>query len=291
MNERPCIRGCVLRGEHFAACPDFGLAESAEQARAAGVAGVPRCRGCVPRPARRGALICNGCYGRLRRMLDEAPDVVGRIRSHADPMKATAYDRARSGGTSIEAPAPVAADLIDAADAVMATLQAWSRYLDEGVWSPRPLRPGVDAVDAYQFAYLHAVAVLDGLDDLVNDLELITALCDQVFTRHDPDEHGEREAWSIADVLARYPAERREAGRGYEDEEPADVAVHAVPEWDDKLIPRAEAASLVGRDEKTLRRWVKQDRLHVAATTWMPRRVSWFRTSEVLAAAREASNA
>src|SRR5688572_5901582 len=115
MAERVCVRGCAVRGVHFAACPNFGDADE------------DGCRGCVPTVAREGALICDRCYKRLLATLAEAPDVIALIRSQADPLKAAVYDQEMvSGSASDEAPAPVRADLIDAADDMIRILRRWS---------------------------------------------------------------------------------------------------------------------------------------------------------------------
>lgn len=92
-------------GEHYAACrfsgPDY--------------VGPFPCDGCAPRECRDGSLVCDRCFGRMRALLADGPDLIGRVRSLADPMKATPTDKAPGGRSSAtEPPAPIDADLIDA---------------------------------------------------------------------------------------------------------------------------------------------------------------------------------
>lgn len=82
--DRACIRGCMRRGEHFAECTDYGTTDG-------------DCKGCVPSTAREGALVCNRCFYRVRRHLDDAPDLVAHLRSIADPTKAKQF-KLVSGG-------------------------------------------------------------------------------------------------------------------------------------------------------------------------------------------------
>lgn len=188
MNDRPCIRGCTIRGEHFAACPDFGKEDG-------------ECRGCRPKAARDRALICEGCYRRLRRFLDDAPDLIGHIRSIADPTKATRYDAAKIASTRPDIPAPVAPDLIDASEDIMRMLREWERTL-----LPTPLsrnggmRAGLGGDIAYDEASWCTDVILASLDILANRVE-VKALGDAVLTIH----VGEPPWWSVADALSRWP--------------------------------------------------------------------------------------
>ena len=107
-SDRTCARpGCMTRGKHFASCPDYGKTDG-------------DCRGCVPSEARDGAIICERCYRAVRGAITDAPDLVGHLRSIADPTKSSwNFDRL-SGGSRAELPAPVQAAII--ADNVAATL-------------------------------------------------------------------------------------------------------------------------------------------------------------------------
>lgn len=182
MTDRVCVRGCTVRGVHFAACPDFALGTAGE------------CKGCAPEFAADGVLICERCLKRLRYALDNVPDVLALIRSKADPLKAAVYDRERTSGGTVEgAPAPVAADLLDAADAIMATLANWSAQ----PWAAY-LPPGADAEQAHDRA---RKLVLDiDLMFVANRDDLVVALWADLFViSEDP------EVWSVARAVARHP--------------------------------------------------------------------------------------
>ncbi|TFD41731.1 hypothetical protein E3T37_03505 [Cryobacterium sp. TMT2-10] len=187
MAERVCVRGCAVRGVHFAACPNFGDADE------------DGCRGCVPTVAREGALICDRCYKRLLTMLEAAPDVIALIRSQADPLKAAVYDQEMvSGSASDAAPAPVKADLIDASDDMIRILRRWAGMRIIG------LEPGEESDAAHGHA-LEAVEVIVGmLDILVNDKEMILGLCADVIDMP-PTEH--KDAWTIIRAVRRWPTE------------------------------------------------------------------------------------
>ncbi|MCB8043665.1 hypothetical protein JM654_04000 [Microbacterium oxydans] len=73
-------------------------------------------------------LICERCYRSLRRHLEDAADIVGHLRSIADPTKAAVFDRIRVQSSAIEIPAPVAADLIDASNDITTTLNMWANH-------------------------------------------------------------------------------------------------------------------------------------------------------------------
>jgi hypothetical protein len=185
MSDRVCIRGCTRRGEHYAACPSFGTTDG-------------DCKGCVESEARDHSMICNRCHGRLRRALDATPDLLALIRSKADPLKAIAYDAERSSGGPTEAPAPVAADLIDAGDAVNRILRYWTGYED------RPLPPGLASDQAHDMAEwrsAHIVATLDTLTNNGGDLARLWADVIEMPT--------EADGWTIAKALARWPLEDR----------------------------------------------------------------------------------
>lgn len=191
---RACIRGCTVRDVHFATCPDFGKDDG-------------DCKGCAPRVARDGALICERCYRSLRKHLEDAPDVVGHLRSVADPMKAGAIDRSNPT-TRPEMPAPVAADLIDASNDIMQTLRMWELH----VWGEplpdrvRGLRAGIAADVAWDEAEWLASVLLAALDLLVNDSHQVEALCEAFLTVH----RGDPEVWTVADALARRPLDEQQ---------------------------------------------------------------------------------
>lgn len=182
MSDRPCIRGCTLPGVHFATCPDY--------ANPAG-----ECRGCAPVEARDGVLLCTRCYDRLRRRLEVAPDLVAHLRSTADPLKAAVYDRVRvQGTTSTEAPAPVAADLLDAADDIMHVIGGGK------------LAPGAASDAAYRQALDAVRFVLTGFDQIANDGKAILEWWRLVMSAELPEWP---EFWTITRALSRWPLEDR----------------------------------------------------------------------------------
>lgn len=178
-----CIRGCLRRGEHFAACPAFGREDG-------------ECRGCVPRSLRDGAVVCERCFYRLRRALEDLPDLVGMLRAKADPLKALDYTRAgqRRGSRDPGSPAPVSVVLLDAIHDLM---------LGIGV-SHRDIRPGQDSGDAYEVTLAEVGRVLEMLDAIVADEATAAAWCDFAFRVN-----GEDERWTIAGALKRWPLEER----------------------------------------------------------------------------------
>lgn len=232
MSDRVCIRGCLQRGVHYATCPWYGLTE--ETAPTA-VAMPNRCRGCAPKPARDHALICDTCFYRLRTLVRDSDDLYARLRSLADPMKATPTDKAPGGrAQQVEPPAPVDADLLDALNDLGHTLHDWGRHTD------------------YQLE--------QSLPGLVNDVEHVRVLGIGFLDRN-PLVDGIREFWSVQDAVDKWGVERRVKGEEPWQPEPdsAEVAF-ARPEWRDPLITKLQAAHIAG-SERTLRRWVEKDLL------------------------------
>ncbi|WEK60523.1 MAG: hypothetical protein P0Y60_14575 [Candidatus Microbacterium colombiense] len=170
----------------------------------------------------------------MRALLADGPDLVGRIRSLADPMKATPTDKEPGGGSgSAEAPAPVAADYIDALQMLDQMWRWW--HVD--------------------------------IADYSNDLDTITWLSGMVLD-HFPEVEGVREAWSVADAMAKWGPERRTRNEpSWFDPDalfdPKHDAPRDVPEWDDPIVGWADAAKLAGSDS-TLRRWIKKGEIQVA---------------------------
>lgn len=178
-----------MKDMHFAECEDFGM-----------TSGEGSCRGCVPREARDGALICERCYRRLRSLLEDAGDLLGHVRSLADPTKAGAIDRSNPSARP-ELPAPVAADLIDASDHIMRNLRQWALHLQGyGEYVASGLEAGASAAAAFEDASACAEVIVLALDDIVNDLHNVTTLCVGVLDRSD----GEPDTWTLADVAARW---------------------------------------------------------------------------------------
>ncbi len=228
MSDRYCIRGCVRRDEHYAACARYG----------GDYTGAFPCTGCAPAECRDGSLICDRCFGRMRALLADGPDLIGRVRSLADPMKATPTDKAPGGRSSAsEPPAPIDADLVDAL-AVLNRLEPW--------W------------------YVT-------LSDYSNDREVMTWLGEVVLDRH-PEVEGLRDGWSVADAMAKWGAERRTDVFVYPDDEGDDEPEAApVREWYDPLLTLQQAAKRAKVTQRQVQRWVQKDVVTVVAQHRGPR--------------------
>lgn len=164
---RSCIRGCMQRDEHFAACLDRNGTPS------------PGCKGCLPAEARDGDLLCARCYGRTLGALYDAPDLVGAIRARANPLKANVYDKVMVSGSLADGiPAPVAADLIEASDDLTRGLQGWADWAVPGsVPTHRGLRAGAEADDAQQLVLEATSVLVKALSTIANEADHIVELC------------------------------------------------------------------------------------------------------------------
>lgn len=195
-DDRHCVRGCTVKDVHFSSCPSFGDGEGGS------------CRGCAPRAAVGGMLVCEGCYRSMRRLIDDAPDLIAHLRSIADPTKARAYDAVSVSSSRPELPAPVAADLLDASNDVAVTLRMWeTRILHPEVEGRRfHLAAGIEGDVAADEARWCADVLLAALDLIANDKRQVLALSLAVLSRSlttSPD------FWSIADVDEKWSLEDR----------------------------------------------------------------------------------
>lgn len=260
-----CIRGCLT---HYAACPSFG------------VKGPTECPGCAPAPRAKDVLrandvlICDSCYRRLRFLLLSAGDILGRMRSLAQQGKAVVYSAARGSSAQSTSPDQVEAELLEAEHAVSAKLRYWREWISAG-------RKVLDAAMSAE--------------------EVAVPLCADILDRHDgPVESAT--AWTLADAHARWGVERRDRFVYPAEEEPGVVIVTPVHEWYDPLLEAKDAAKRAGISERQLRTWVKDEvispvaRLRQAPTPGIygagkrsggGRIVSWFRASEIDAAAEK----
>lgn len=201
MTDRVCVRGCAVRGVHFAACPDFGDD------------GPGLCDGCVPAEGRDGSWLCSRCYFRLRRMISEAPDIVGYLRSKADPSKAMVYDRIIVSGSKPDNSEPVDPLLTNASGDIIRVLRDWAELAD-GTNSGYRLEPGAGADLAHDVAERFVRVLLtvpekqktSPFHDIVSG-ELAEEMYDAVLIRHiaPPDEWSPNEYWSVADAASRWP--------------------------------------------------------------------------------------
>jgi len=244
VSDRVCARGCTKPAGpdgHWANCPDYGRA-----------ADESTCKGCVPRECRDGSLVCDRCFGRARKLLDDLPDLIARLRSVIDPSKATPTDKAPSGRRSSEPVAAVGSDPLDALIACETVLGWWWRWGED-------------------------------LQLMSNRLDALW-LFDMLLERH-PESDGIRDAWSVQDAVDRWGVERRPGKheRPWEDDEPSALLVALpVPEWGDELLNRADASRLAG-SPRTLRRWVQEELITPAVEIWVAgRKTTLFRASEIV---------
>ncbi|MDR6691492.1 hypothetical protein J2X55_002415 [Microbacterium sp. 1154] len=243
------------------------------------------CDGCAAEPTVGGTLVCSKCRGRFRFALREVPDLVGRMRSLIDPTSAIVYeDRARrTGSPSPEAPAPVAADLIDASEAVQKGLWRWS---PGGGW------PRSDAAEAFDDAEAAAAGILAHLDTWLSDEDDVFSLYRLLLERHPANEDGVREAWSVQDALDKWGAERREqpaeeavtASRALRPERVFDEeSARPIAEHGDRLLGGAQAAAIAG-SLRTLQRWAKAGEIVPEASPYVAgRKTPLYRESALLA--------
>lgn len=273
MSERDCVRECVQRDVHWANCTRSGgdWEEHPE-----------RCRGCAPRPARPAALICDRCYGRIRRLLAETPELIERIRSIADPTKAVVYSAVRAVGSRDEKHAPTPSDILDAVIQITSNMRDWAMYLEPGMFWDAGGAPGVGPVRLPGIAATTGV-IAQHLDTLANDRDQILRLSEAVLVNHPTADDGVRETWSVADAAARWGLERRTNDADWVEDEIEEL-VTDIPEWDDPVITLADAAKKVRKNERALQRWVKNGDLDIVARTRGPRgsQLAWVRTSTVL---------
>ncbi|MDJ1113221.1 hypothetical protein [Microbacterium dauci] len=139
----------------------------------------------------------------MRRLIDDAPDLIAHLRSVADPTKARVYDRVLVQSSQPELPAPVDASILDASNDIAVTLRIWeARVLHpEAETRAYHLRAGIEGDVAADSARWDADVVLAGLDLIANDKRQVLALGDALLARSgssSPD------FWSLADVAARW---------------------------------------------------------------------------------------
>lgn len=251
MSDRVCVRGCMQRDVHYAGCPWYGIDERLSPALEALPNAPQKCTGCAPRECRDGSLICDRCFGRMRGLLNDGPDMLARLQSLADPRKATPTDQPHFGSTSVEPVAPVPADLLDALAVV---------------------------------EYVVAVFDEDTLRQVSNDRERVLLMSEYVIERH-PAVDGERTAWSLQDAVDRWGVERRDRSKlAWEPDVDGELATFDVHEHGERFVSQRDAAVLVGVKRFTIARWTKQGLLN---PTRMPgprgSRTAMYRLSEVRA--------
>lgn len=268
-----CVLECSLRDVHFATCPDFGKEKTDAT-----------CRGCAPSPAFTGSVICSRCFGRIRNLLRDAPDLLGRIRSLSDPTKAMQIAAVKISSRPVEAIAPVGPDLLDAADAILGNLRDWALVVRTGAMPVHSRLSGMDAVTAYRLAVEYSRMIITHLEQLTDSPRLALDLAEAVIVIH-PEDAGERRAWSIADAADRWGVERRDRHVHPDvDAEPdREESAKPVREWYDPLLSVKDAAERHGLTTRAVRKWMTAGELPVAARARGPRGsvMLWAKASEV----------
>lgn len=231
MSERACVRvGCrsfevhpdgTREPRHYSACPSYKNPANTS------------CSGCVPGECRDGSLVCDSCFGKARALLDDTPDILGRLRALGDPAKSGwNWDREVIGGSApVVAPAPIGDDLLDAIHGVQTAM-----------------------------SYFAA-----GIEALSNDREAMGWLGPLVLDQHPPLPDGTRVAWSVRDARDRWGVESRHK-HAFPIDTLDDGVLDRVPVtgWWDPLRTVAEAAELRGVSERSTRKWVEKGLVPVA---------------------------
>jgi len=250
-----CVRGCIEEGRHFAACPSYGAIGTGEPGD---------CSGCVPSEPYRDLVVCERCRRKVRGMLRNAVDLVGRLESLMAQGKAVAYTPVKVPSQSATAPDPVGAELLDAHTQIVGNLNAWMPLFD---WT-----------------------TLGRLDSVLMDPELIDPLWAMVLDTHLVDAHGDRATWSLADAAMRWGIERRDRHVfPYTIDDDGQVVSKPAPvtEWYDPLLDARAAAQRAEISDRQLRTWVKSEVLkpHTKLRTPDGKVTSYFFASKVDAAA------
>lgn len=258
---RVCIRGCAVAGVHWATCPDF--------------AGEGTCSGCAPRAAKDMSLLCESCQGRLFRFLTEVPDLLGYMRTLADPTRVAVLGRVR--GVGDESPAPTPSDLLDALQAVTGTLRGWAVWAD-GAW---PALSSMEPAVVFADSQRKVNAILGRFGEIVNDLDLVTRLTVAVLDRNDPVD-GVRGFWSVGDARAVFGLESRRNQTTPDPDDDTVIEVNPNREWGNPILSPEEAETVAG-SARTFRRWRQKELIHPEGQVVIAGRlVQWFRYSDVV---------
>lgn len=241
-SDRFCLRGCLEVGAHYATCPSYGVADG-------------ECNGCAPEPARDRGMICDTCFRRMKGLLRDLPDLLGRMRSLSDPTRAVVFDRVRVSTSVTTASAPLDDDLADAIRVVESVLEVWLAYDRDLEW-------------------------------IANHEHAATWMGTYLLDEH-PAEHGVREGWSVLDAMRQWGVERREKGsyvNPIADVEPdRDIVAGGVVEWYDPILDSKDAASRAEISQRQLRNWVSDGILTPAAKLRSPDGTitKWFHASDI----------
>lgn len=181
MTDRTCIRGCTVTGLHYAACDSYGRTDGT-------------CTGCVLADARDGALVCGRCYGRLRRTLERAPELIEHIRTLTGNVSAKRFESEVRHRGAAHTHAPASADMLDAYRDIMATIYAGN------------LPAAATPAQAREHAEGGVGELLGNFATIVNDADSFAQWW-QIVVPHEVPTHPE--FWTISRALARWPLEDR----------------------------------------------------------------------------------
>lgn len=180
----------MRRGEHYAACPDYSQG------------GPGTCRGCVPRETVGDSLICGKCFGRMRTLIEGAPDMLAHLRSLGDPLKGTDYaEKASSAGGSgrTHAPPPIPPELLDAPDFIVTLLWSTREVMEGRLPNGRMQVPvGAGPWVMFDFAKDAVRDILAGLSALSERAEVVQ-LADAVIGRP-----ASRDEWTLRTIFERW---------------------------------------------------------------------------------------
>lgn len=227
-----CIRGCST---HVAACANYGKS------------GAFACDCETPAPTVYGTLICASCNRRLRGMLRNASDLLGRMRTLASQGKAVIYSPVKASPRGSAPRDQITAELLDALLWLEAALSVWWQHFDR--------------------------RTLEGLDGLLTDPRNVEDLWDLVLDRHEVDGEGHRAVWSLQDAADRWGIERRDRHvypTAADAAEAIEVERSSVPEWYDRLLTTQQAAQLVGKTQRIIQKWIADGDLPVAMRVRLP---------------------
>ena len=189
-SEGQCVL-CTIPGKHLDDC----VTRTVEGANA-------ECTGCVPTPAQPGSRVCGRCFAKLRRHLQDAPDLIASMRAKIDPSKARAYDRGR--GAKQDHMAPLDEQLVEASRDLMRMLHDWARSVSALLDLPVRTSAELTVEVAYDDAYWLAQVVLADLGPITSSDHVgplaVALLADN---GHSPA------WWSVADALRRWPVDDR----------------------------------------------------------------------------------
>lgn len=187
MDERPCLRGCTF--------PEGDTV-----------------------PAEYGAYLCSRCIRRLRHAIIEAPDLCAHLRSMIDPMKSgwnftqpePTYDGPTTKRPSSSSKPPMSADVVDAADEVLAILTYYAELFGDPMeYREHSFPAGADSVAAYYLARVPATFLVDRLPEIVAD-HRVDGFARAVLDASRDEEPEEEIEWSIAKAARRWPMHERD---------------------------------------------------------------------------------